>query len=110
MFTYLLTYLLTDLLTATASTTVLRKSEGSIAGANSEDQDAVDRRQNNKVLRQCPLAIAQQLVHYAIAVSTAVRNRVTKTMSVALLLGNHRRKRSPTSKTSSTSLLLTILG
>ena len=26
-----------------------------------------------EVLRRCPLAIAQQLVHYAIAVSTAVR-------------------------------------
>ena len=27
------------------------------------------------MLRQCPLAIAQQLVHYAIAVSTAVQSR-----------------------------------
>ena len=34
----------------------------------------MDRRQNNKMLRQCPLGIAQQLVYYAIAVSTAVRN------------------------------------
>ena len=32
-----------------------RKSEGSIAGANPEDRDAVARRQNNKMLRQCPL-------------------------------------------------------
>ena len=30
-----------------------------------------------KMLRQGPLAIVQQLVDYAIAVSTAVRNRVT---------------------------------
>jgi len=32
-------------------------------------------------------AIAQQLVYHAITVPTAVRNRVTKTMSVAPLLG-----------------------
>ena len=32
-----------------------RKSEGSIAGANPEDQDALDRRQNNRMLSQCPL-------------------------------------------------------
>ena len=42
-----------------------------------------------KMLRQCPLAIVQQLVYHAIAVPTAVRNRVTKTMSVAPLLGNN---------------------
>ena len=32
-----------------------RKSEGSIAGAHPEDQEAADRRQNNEMLRQCPL-------------------------------------------------------
>ena len=42
-----------------------------------------------EVLRRCPLAIAQRLVHCAIAVSTAVLDRVTKTMSVALLLTNN---------------------
>ena len=42
-----------------------------------------------EVLRRCPLAIAQRLVHCAIAVSTAVLDRVTKTMSVALLLMNN---------------------
>ena len=42
-----------------------------------------------EVLRQCPLAIAQQLVHCAIALSTAVLDRVTKTMSVAPLLTNN---------------------
>ena len=42
-----------------------------------------------KVLRHCPLAIAQQLVYYAVAVSTVVRNRVTNTMSVAPLLRNN---------------------
>ena len=42
-----------------------------------------------EVLRRCPLAIAQRLVQCAIAVSTAVLYRVTKTMSVALLLTNN---------------------
>ena len=41
-----------------------------------------------EVLRRCPLAIAQRLVHCAIALSTAVPDRVTKTMSVAPLLMN----------------------
>ena len=34
-----------------------------------------------EVLRPCPLSTAQRLVHCAIAVSTAVLGRVTKTMS-----------------------------
>ena len=42
-----------------------------------------------EVLRRCPLAIAQRLVHFAIALSTAVLDRVTKTMSVAPLLTNN---------------------
>ena len=42
-----------------------------------------------EVLRRCPLAIAQRLVHCAIAVSTAVLGRVTKTMPIALLLRNN---------------------
>ena len=42
-----------------------------------------------EVLRRCPLAIAQRLVHCAIALSTAVLDRITKTMSVAQLLTNN---------------------
>ena len=42
-----------------------------------------------EVLRRCPLAIAQRLLHCAIALSTAVLDRVTKTMSVAPLLTNN---------------------
>ena len=42
-----------------------------------------------EVLRWCPLAIAQRLVHCAIAVSTAVLDRVTKTMCIVLLLTNN---------------------
>ena len=41
-----------------------------------------------EVLRRCSLAIAQRLVHCAIAFSTDVLDRVTKTMSVAPLLMN----------------------
>ena len=48
-----------------------------------------------EVLRRCPLAIAQQLVHYAIAVSTAVLGRVKRTVSIAPLLSNNlKQKRS----------------
>ena len=42
-----------------------------------------------EMLRRCPLAIAQRLVHCAIALSTAVLDKVTKTMSVAPLLTNN---------------------
>ena len=42
-----------------------------------------------EVLRRCPLVIAQRLVHRAIALSAAVLDRVTKTMSVAPLLTNN---------------------
>ena len=50
-----------------------------------------------EVLRRCPFAIAQQLVYYATAVSTAVLGRVTRTMSVAPLLRNNLKQRgSPT--------------
>ena len=63
------------------------KSEDSRQAPTRKTQDAVDRRQNNKMLRQCPLGIAQQLVYRTIAVPTATRNKVTKTMSVAPALG-----------------------
>ena len=42
-----------------------------------------------EVLGRCPLAIAQRLVHCAIALSTAVLDRITKTMSVAPPLTNN---------------------
>ena len=42
-----------------------------------------------EMLRRCPLTIAQRLVHRTIALSTAVLDRVTKTMSVAPLLTNN---------------------
>ena len=59
-------------------------------------EDAVDRRQNNKNVKAVPHrhCIAASVLHNT--VSTAVRSRVTKTMSVALLLRNNRSKRSPT--------------
>ena len=65
-----------------------KKSEDSRQAPTRKTKDAVDRRQNNRMLRQCPLGIAQQLVYFAIAVPmTAMRNRVTKTTSVAPPLG-----------------------
>ena len=67
-----------------------------------------------EVLRQRPLAIAQRLVHCAIAVSTAVLDRVTKTMSVALLLTNNldnsEAKNVQLAQPSSTSLLMISSG
>ena len=65
-----------------------RESEGSTARTDPQDQRP--RRpwtaaRTMEVLRRCPLAIAQQLVYYAVAVSTAVLGRVTRTMSVAQL-------------------------
>ena len=62
------------------------------------------------MLNQYLLTIVQHLVYYAVAVSTAVQNRATKTMSIALLLRNNWWKRSPTFKPSSTSLLLISSG
>ena len=67
----------------------MKKSEDSRQAPDRKTRDAVDRRQNNRMLRQCPVGIAQQLVYHAIAVPTAVRNRVTKTMSVVPLLRNN---------------------
>ena len=62
------------------------------------------------MISQCPPGIAQQLPYHAITVPTAMQNRVTKTMSVALPLGNNWRERSPTLKPSSTSLILISSG
>ena len=53
-----------------------------------EKLDRRDAARTMEVLRRCPLAIAQRLVHCAIALSTAVLDRVTKTMSVAPLLSD----------------------
>ena len=52
-----------------------KKSEDSKQAPTGKTEAAVDRRQNNKMLRQCPHGIAQQLVHHAIVVPTATRNR-----------------------------------
>ena len=56
------------------------------------------------------LAIAEQLVYYAVAVSTAVQSRVTRTVSVALLLSNKWSRKVQLSEPSSTSLLLISSG
>ena len=73
-----------------------QKSETSKQAPTRKTEAAMDRRQNNRMLRQCPSGIAQRPQHHAIAVPTAMQNRFTKTMSVAPPLGNNRSKRSPT--------------
>ena len=51
------------------------KSEDSRqAPTRKTNKAAVDRRQNNKMLRQCPSGIAQRPPHHAIAVPTAMWN------------------------------------
>ena len=72
-----------------------QKSETSKQAPTRKTEAAVDRRQNNRMLRQCPSGIAQRPQHHAIAVQTAMQNRVTKTMSVPPPLGNSCSKRSP---------------
>ena len=67
-----------------------RESEGSTAEtARKRPERPWTAVRTMEVLRRCPLAIAQRLVHCAIVVSTAVLDRVTKTMSVAPLLTNN---------------------
>ena len=67
-----------------------RKSEGStVDTARKRPERPWTAARTMEVLRRCPLTIAQRLVHCAIAVSTAVLGRVTRTMSVALLLRNN---------------------
>ena len=67
-----------------------------------------------EVLRRCPLAIAQRRVHCAIALSTAVLDRVTKTMSVAHAvdeqLGQLEAKDVQLAQPNSTSLLMISSG
>ena len=74
-----------------------RKSEGSTADtARKSPERPWTAARTMEVLRRCPLAIAQRLVHCTIAVFQLLcLGRVTKTMSVALLLKNNlRRKKS----------------
>ena len=66
-----------------------QKSETSKQAPTRKTEAAVDRRQKTRMLGQCPSGIAQRPPLHAIAVPTAMQNRVTKTMSVALPLGNN---------------------
>ena len=66
-----------------------QKSETSRQAPTRKTKSAVDCRQNNRMLRQCPSGIAQRPPHHAIAGPTAMQNRVTKTMSVAAPLGKY---------------------
>ena len=72
----------------------------------------MDRRQNNGSVKAVSPNL--RLVHCAVAVSTAVLDRVTKTMSVALLLMNNldnsKQKEVQLAQPSSTSLLMISSG
>ena len=87
-----------------------QKSETSKQAPTRKTKAAVDRRQNKRMLRQCSSGIAQRPPHHAIAVPTAMQNRVT--MSVAPPLGNNWSVRSPTLslQPSATSLLFISSG
>ena len=52
----------------------VQKSETSKQAPPRKTKAAVDRRQNNRMLRQCPSGIAQRPPHHAIAVPTAMQN------------------------------------
>ena len=51
-----------------------QKSETSKHAPTQKTEAAVDRHQNNKMLRQCPSGIAQRPPHHAIAVPAAMQN------------------------------------
>ena len=51
-----------------------KKSETSKQAPTRKTKAAVDRRQNNRMLRQCPSGIAQRRPHHATAVPTAMQN------------------------------------
>ena len=61
---------------------------------------AVGRRQNNKMLGQCPSGIAQRPPHHAIAVPTAMQNSHKDNVHSSAV-GNNGSKRSPTLSLSS---------
>ena len=87
--------------TSTEARLLIRDGDRGRRGRESEDSTSDTARKKPErpwtagrtmeVLRRCPLAIEQRLVHCAIAVSTAVQGRVTRTISVALLLRNNRK-------------------
>ena len=73
-----------------------QKSETSKQAPTRKTEAAANRRQNNRMLRQCPSGIAQRPPHHANAVPTAVQNRVTKTMSSSAVGKQPKQKKSNT--------------
>ena len=74
-----------------------RESEGSTADTawKRPESVSVDHRQNNGNVKMVSPHGVQRLVHQAISVSTAMLGRVTRTISIALLLRNNpKRKKS----------------
>ena len=92
-----------------------RKSEGSTADtARKRPERPWTAARTMEVLRRCPLAIAQRLVHCAIAVSTAVLGQGHKDnvrcIAVDEQLGQFEAKEVQFSQPSSTSLLMISSG
>ena len=92
-----------------------RKSEGSTADtARKRPERPWTAARTMEVLRQCPLAIAQRLVHFAIVVSTAVLGQSHKDnvrcTAVDEQLGYLEAKEVQLSQPSSTSLLMISSG
>ena len=71
-----------------------QKSETSKRAPTWKTNVAVDRCQNNRMLRQCPSGIAQQPPHCTIAVPTATQNRVTKKTSSSATGQQQKQKKS----------------
>ena len=71
-----------------------RESEGSTADtARKRPERPWTATRTMEVLRRCPLAIAQRLVHSAIAVSTAVLGSHKDNVRCTLLRNNPKRKK-----------------
>ena len=88
-----------------------RKSEGSTADtAQKRPERLWTTARTMEVLRQCPLAIAQQLVHCTIAVSTAVLGSHKDNVRCTAVEEQPEAKEVQLSQPSSTSLLMISSG
>ena len=84
-----------------------KKSETLKQARTQKTEIAVDHHQNNRMLRQCPLGIAQQLVYYAVAFPTAIQNSHKDNVS-SFAIGKQLKQKKSNFKPSSTYSLLLI--
>ena len=79
----------TDLIILVKETGVRGESSSSARSDPQKSEEAVDHRQNNSYIKAVGTSpVRSNLCAPLVAVSTAVRSRVTRTMSVAHLLRN----------------------